>query len=423
MRPAGRSLALLVGNRNFAALWASDLIAAFGDRIHRVALAALIWHLTGSLMDAGVAFIAAALPELLLGPLAGVAVDRWNRRTIMIVSDLARIAPVLLLPILAPVSLWLVYVLLFLLNTASILHRPAKVSSIPSVVPAPQLTAANSFSSMVESVGDLAGYPLAGIGVGLLSGWLGTETGLTVAFGGTALTYGLSALILLGLRLPPVERPAGGSIRQVWEELVTGLRFLAQHPVVRVNTEVVLLGPMAAGIAMPLLIGYAYEVIAGGEFAYGMLNFGIGLGSVVGAGGLALLGARRLGTLVIVGLAVMGAAILGLSASSSLWPAVLLMAATGVGNMMVVIPSVTIVHRCTPESLLGRVFAFRSTLIFTALIVANGIGGWAGDAFGVLPVLAVTGAVLVTSAVLAALVPASRQADELAPVASPVPGD
>ncbi len=423
MRFQGKSLALLIGNRNFAALWASDLIATLGDRIHRVALAALIWHLTGSLMDAGVAFIASSLPELALGPLAGVAVDRWNRRTIMIVSDLARVAPVLLIPILASASLWAVFLLLFLLNTASILHRPAKVASIPSVVPSPHLTAANSFSSMVESVGDLAGYPLAGIGVGLLSGWLGTETGLTAAFGGTALAYVLSALILLGLRLPPVERPEAGSIRQVWGELVTGLRFLARHSIVRINTAVVLLGPFAAGIAMPLLIGYAYQVIGGEEFAYGMLNFGIGLGSVVGAGGLALLGARRLGTLVVGGLALMGAAILGLASTSELWVAVLLMAATGIGNMMVVIPSVTIVHRCTPAHLLGRVFSFRSTLIFTALIVANGIGGWAGDTFGVLPVMASTGAGLLAAAVLAAMVPASRQADALEAAAGSVPGD
>jgi len=423
MRLQGKPLALLIGNRNFAALWSSDLIATLGDRIHRVALAALIWHLTGSLMDASLAFIASSLPDLALGPLAGVAVDRWDRRKIMIASDLARVVPVLLIPILAPISLWSVYILLFLLNTASILHRPAKVASIPSVVPSPQLTAANSFSSMVESVGDLAGYPLAGVGVGLLGGWLGPETGLTAAFGGTALAYLLSALILLGLRLPPVERPEEGSVRQVWEELLTGLRFLARHPIVRINTAVLLLGPFAAGVAMPLLIGYAYEVIGGEELAYAMLNFGIGLGSVVGAAGLALLGTRRLGTLVIAGLALMGAAILGLASATYLWGAVLLMAATGVGNMMILIPSVTIVHRCTPGHLLGRVFSFRSTLIFTALIVANGIGGWAGDAFGVLPVLAVTGVGLLGGAVLAAMVPACRQADALEAAAGPIPGD
>lgn len=416
-------LHLLIGNRDFAALWSSDLIATIGDRVHRVALAALIWHLTGSLMDAGLAFIASSLPELVLGPLAGVAVDRWNRRRIMIVSDLARVVPVLLIPILAPVSLWSVYVLLFLINTASILHRPAKVASIPSVVPASQLTAANSFSSMVESVGDLAGYPLAGIGVGLLSEWLGTTTGLTAAFAATALAYGLSALILVSLRLAHVPRAPVGSLRAVWDDVLTGLRFLARHPIVRVNTVVLLLGPFAAGLAMPLLIGYAYDVINEDELGYAMLNFGIGLGSVVGAAALALLGPRRLGTLVVGGLAVMGAALLGLTGIASLWWAVLLMAATGVGNMMVLIPSVTIVHVCTPGDLLGRVFSFRSTLIFTALIVANGVGGWAGDTFGVLPVLAFTGAGLLGGAILTALVPASRQADELDASALPVPGD
>jgi len=94
-------LRLLVGNRRFAALWGSDLVATIGDRVHRVALAALVYELTGSMTVAGLAFLASGLPDLLLGPLAGVVVDRVDRRRVMIASDLARVLPVVLLPIAA----------------------------------------------------------------------------------------------------------------------------------------------------------------------------------------------------------------------------------------------------------------------------------------------------------------------------------
>jgi len=159
-------LELLVGNRRFAALWVSDLVATVGDRVHRVALAALVYELTGSMTVAGLAFLASGLPDLVLGPLAGVVVDRGDRRRIMILSDLARVLPVLLLPIAGQYWIGSIYVLLFLINAAAILHRPAKMAAIPAVVPSGQLTAANSLSSLAESLGDIGGYPLAGLVVG-----------------------------------------------------------------------------------------------------------------------------------------------------------------------------------------------------------------------------------------------------------------
>ncbi|MFN3337927.1 MAG: MFS transporter, partial [Thermomicrobium sp.] len=122
-------LRLLVGNRRFAALWSSDLIATIGDRIHRVALAALVYQLTGSMTVAGLAFLASGLPDLLLGPLAGVIVDRFDRRAVMIASDLVRVPLVLALPLASWTWLLSIYLLLFLINAAAILHRPAKMAA------------------------------------------------------------------------------------------------------------------------------------------------------------------------------------------------------------------------------------------------------------------------------------------------------
>ncbi|MCS7256033.1 MAG: MFS transporter [Thermomicrobium sp.] len=406
-------LELLVGNRRFAALWVSDLVATVGDRVHRVALAALVYELTGSMTVAGLAFLASGLPDLVLGPLAGVVVDRVDRRRIMILSDLARVLPVLLLPIAGQYWIGSIYLLLLLINAAAILHRPAKMAAIPAVVPQGQLTTANSLSSLAESLGDIGGYPLAGLVVGGLVSLLGSARGLTVAFGVAAVGYLASAAVLWPLRLPPLPHVEKRSPALVWRELVDGVTYLFRNVLLRTNTLLVALGAIAIGMAMPLLVGYAYTVSAQGEVAYSLLNFGIGVGSVVGAVLMGTLNARRLGSLVLLGLVVMGVGLAGLGIAPPLWVAVVLTGLTGFGNLLFLVPSVTIVQRVTPASLMGRIFALRSTLLFTALIVANGIGGWLGDQLGADRAFLAIGSALVVAALVAVAVPTTLLADRL----------
>ena len=359
-------------------MWGSDLVATIGDRVHRVAVAALVYELTGSMTVAGLAFLASGLPDLLFGPLAGVVVDRVDRRRVMIASDLARVLPVVLLPIAAEYWIGSLYLLLFMINAASILHRPAKIASIPAVVPPSQLTTANSLSSLAESLGASGGYPLAGLVVGGLVSVLGSRPGLEAAFAVAALRYLISALILWPLRLPPLAVGSERSVRVVGRELVGGVRFLVNQPLVRTNTLLVALGVVAIGMAMPLLVDYAYARPERGEVTYSLLNFGIGAGSVVGALLVGTLNARRLATLVVLGLVVMGSGLTGLGLGPPLWVGVVLTGLTGLGNLLFLVPSVTIVQRVTPANLMGRVFALRSTILFTALIAANGLCWLAG---------------------------------------------
>src|SRR5690606_19645546 len=114
--------------------WGAELFSTLGDRVHRVALAALVYRLTGSLTETGIAFVATALPDLLFGLAAGSFVDRWDRRRAMIVSNLLRVPAVVLIPVVAHVHLWLVYLILFWVNTLALVFRPAKTAPLPSIV-------------------------------------------------------------------------------------------------------------------------------------------------------------------------------------------------------------------------------------------------------------------------------------------------
>lgn len=407
----------LLGNRRFAALWASDLISTLGDRVHRVALATLVYQLTGSLTETGIAFVATALPDLLLGLVAGVYVDRWDRRRTLVLCDLLRVPLVVAIPFVANVSLALVYLILFVLNSLSVVFRPAKTATIPAVVEAADLNAANALSSVSENVSDIVGYPLAGALLGAIAAIAGERAGLTLAFGFDALTYLLSALLILTVRLPRSEAEPGQGVASVWQDLREGVAFVRRCPALRANTLVMLLGPLALGATTPLMVGYANDVLHGGSWAFAMLGTGISVGSIVGGLWLSTVRDLRPGPLVVAGLSAMGLSVMSMALVEALWPAVLIIAVSGIGSMMVLIPSVTLVQRYTPEHLLGRVFSLRSTLIFGAIIASNALGGWSGEAFGVQRALFACGALLAVCAAAAAGFPSVRRVDLSLPLA------
>src|SRR6185312_12626238 len=171
------------------------------------------------------------------------------------------------------------------------------------------------------------------------------------------------------------------------------------------------------GAATPLLVGYAWNVLSGGEWEYAMLGTGISLGSILG--GLWLGAEQRLrpGLTIVAGLALMGVGVMATAAVNYLWFAVATIAISGIGSMMVLIPSVTLVQMHTPEALLGRVFSVRSTLIFGAIIVSNAVGGWAGQQFGVRQSFFGCGLLLVVFTLVALAFPSVRSVD-FAPIAA-----
>src|SRR6478736_7887025 len=170
-------------NGSFSALWAGQLISLFGDRFNQLALVAVVATATGSAFATGLVFFAATLPNLLLSPIAGTFVDRWDHEEVMVVSDILRAAIVLVLPVAAVTNIVLVYPLIFLVTTISVFFRPARVAILPQIVPERDLLSANSALWVGETIADVVGYPLAGIFVALLG------TAVPIAFWFDSATY------------------------------------------------------------------------------------------------------------------------------------------------------------------------------------------------------------------------------------------
>ena len=139
--------------RDFSLLWFGGVLSVIGDYFLFAALPFFVYERTGSALASGAMFVAETLPRLLFGSVAGVFVDRWDRKRTMVVSDLSR--ALILLPLLAAAAggpLVLVYVVAFVEASVSMFFSPAKSATIPNLVAERDLTAANSVNSLSEEV-------------------------------------------------------------------------------------------------------------------------------------------------------------------------------------------------------------------------------------------------------------------------------
>jgi MFS family permease len=400
-RALGHPYVRLAQNGSFGALWVGQLVSLFGDRIHQIALAFLVLGITESAVAVALTFVAATLPNLVLGPVAGALVDRWDQKRVMVVSDLLRAAIVLTLPVAVEVNVLLVYPLVFGLTSISIFFRPARTAVIPRIVKEDELVAANSAIWLGDSMADVVGYPLATLFVTAVG------TALPIAFWLDAVSYLASALLIVTMTIPPVARVAASAlpgIRGLRDDLVAGWRFLRGDAVLFANTLQAIVGQFAIGITIGLMAVYASDALQSDtidEIArYGLIEAAIGIGNLVGGFAIGLVGARiARGRMIIAGYVLCGAAIAGLGLTDNVGVAVGLALGFGVANMVFVIPTQTLFMERTPEDMIGRVISFRFSAVFGSITLGMAAGGILGELLGPALVFGVFGIVTMLAGV------------------------
>ncbi len=402
-------------NPSFSALWAGQLISLFGDRLHQLALVAVVAISTGSALATGLVFFAASLPNLLLSPIAGTFVDRWNHKEVLIVSDILRAAVVLLIPLAAVTNVVLVYPMVFAVTTISIFFRPARVAILPRIVEERDLLTANSAMWVGETLADVFGYPLAGIFVVVLG------SAVPLAFWVDSATYLASATLLTAIAvraIAPADSEASGPAEErlgFVGELKAGWRFLRSEATLLANTIQAAIGQFTIGIVTALTPIYALQMFGDSTFGwqavYGFLETGIGFGNLLGGFIIGLISARLAkGRMVIVGYAVWGLMVALLALTDHVGLAIGVSFGQGVANMVFVIPSQTLFQERTPPALMGRVVSFRFALVFGSMTVAMGAGAILGELVGVTTVLAFFGILTMLTGLAGLLVPAIRNA-------------
>ena len=402
-------------NGSFSALWSGQLISLFGDRVHQVAIAAIVFVLTGSPIAVALVFVSATLPNLLFGPIAGTLVDRWDHREVLVVSDILRAAVVFIMPIAATANIWLVYPLAFLLTTISIFFRPARVAILPRLVREDELLTANSALWIGETLADVIGFPLAGLFVAVVA------DAVSIAFWFDGATYLASALLLSTLIPRPVQSaaPAGarseGDAVGFREELLTGWRFLRNEPVLLANTLLAVVAQLTVGVLIGQTAVFAEHVFGGQGFdwraVYGFIEGSQGAGNLIGGFVIGLVGARLAkGRMIIAGYIVLGLLTTVMALSGNLGVVLSIAFGIGIANMLFIIPSQTLFQERTPGNLIGRVVGFRFSLVFGAMTLSIGLGGVLAEAVGVTTVIAAFGLVTAAAGLVGWFVPAVREA-------------
>ncbi len=207
---------------------------------------------TGSAIETAFVFLAAALPNLFLSPFAGTFVDRWDKKEVLVVSDILRAAVILLIPIAAVTNILLVYPLSFMVTAISVFFRPARVAILPSIVEDDELITANAALWLGETIADVIGYALAGLLVA------GLASALPLAFWLDSATYLASAILLATLAVRPAEgsgEAAGedeGTGDGFFGEMRAGWDFLRHETVLLANTIQATVAQFTLGILIAL---------------------------------------------------------------------------------------------------------------------------------------------------------------------------
>ncbi|HEY7331722.1 MAG TPA: MFS transporter [Candidatus Limnocylindria bacterium] len=407
-RPQSPYLAL-VRNRNFSLLWMGQLISFFGDRVHQVALGVLVTQ-RGTPLDLGIAFAMTAVPNVLLGPLAGALVDRWDRRRTMIACDIVRAGLVLLVPLAIEVHMALVFFIAFLVATVGLLFRPAKTAIVPAIVREEHLVTANSASTLSETLADVLGQPVAAAIVAALAGLI------AAAFMLDAGTYVASALLLAAMVVPrEAVEVVPFSVRAVWREMAEGWRFLTGQRELLANTIVSTIAQLAFGAEIVCAFLYAQQTLDQSVIPfpqnYGWMMSALGLGSV--AGGLIIGGyftRSPKGPMTIAGFILLGAGMVAAGLVTDPYIAIGLFFVIGAANLLYLVPTITLFQERTPTRLFGRVVSTRQALTFGAMALSMGLAGWLSGIIGPANVLIAGGSMIAAAGLVGLLVPAMRDA-------------
>ncbi len=373
-----KGIKTVLSHRDFAYLWSGQLVSNIGTAISSLALMFYAFSLTGSAMAMAILAMVQVLPVVVFAGFVGVYVDQWNRKTIMIASDVVRAITILLIPLtvyfptVMPTIYW-VYLLTFIYATANAWFFPARSASIPNLVEGDELVAANSLSQMTFQVVQLVVPPVGGILVALLA------PDYFLAFAITSSTFVFSAFALRGIRTNLVPDRSRDDKESLMKQIAQGARYVAGNAILSFLFVFAMLLAASSGILNALLIPYLE-----GELGLGSAQFGLILSAGAATGAVAAIYFSRkkelnkpLYLVASAGL-LAGFAVFAMVLAFDLITVMLSWAMIGAVDVTLNIPLSVLMQKLVEDKLRGRVFALLNVAFTAVQVVGMGIGGvWA----------------------------------------------
>jgi MFS family permease len=392
----------LLQNRNFLLLWAGHVISAFGDALTNLTLLILVNALTGSTAAIATMTILLAIPQVTIGLLGGVYADRWDRKRILLVSDLARGVLVLgFLFVDSAERLWLLYALAFVQASVGTIDNPARGAILPQVVPKEGLLAANS----LNQTGNLLAMVLGGVAAGVLVGF---SDSYWPAFVIDALTFFISFAAVFFVIVAPQMRTATTAVSGLWanigavtRELRVGLQLIAKTPVLWGSLIVAGVMMLGLGSVNVLFVPFLANDLKVPLAWFGVVEFAQVLGMIISGGIAATVLKFKLGHVISGGAIGLGVAVAAIAFATAPWHVMLALFAVGCFVTPLQAAISTLSQTSVSNDILGRVGSAMNTTIGAANLISMAFAGLLGALLGVRNVFILAGLISVLAGVLA----------------------
>lgn len=360
---------LVFRHRNFSLMWIGQLISTIGSALTSLAASIMVYQKTGgSALSVGLMLMATAAPSLLVGLVAGVFVDRFDRRKIMLIADLSRAALVLLIPFLASFNIVWLYVIVIITSAIGQFFDPAYESILPDSAPDEELAAANSLMAISTFGSTAVGFAAAG---------LIAKFDIAIAFYIDAATFLISAASIYFLQVRKLEIAESTSVKAVVSNLKSGISYLTKNPALRSIFLLAIPIAVSIGLGNSLLLPFATKALGADSVAYGIQEGLTSVGFVVASLLMAIYMNRwREGQWMVVGLIGTGLAALIYSQMHSIALAIAVQVLSGFANAPYSIARRLLVQRNTSAEMRGRVssaFFVASNAFFLLGMAAAGL--------------------------------------------------
>ncbi|HCI82439.1 MAG TPA: MFS transporter [Ktedonobacter sp.] len=375
----------LLINRNFALLWSGQAISTLGDFVFNTTL--VVWiaivlargYAWTPIAVSGI-FLAATFPTVLIGPLAGVFVDRWQKRRTMLVINVLQACFIAFLLLQVSITgiihlslLWqlsMIYLVVFLLNTCQQFFGPSTLALINSIVEKKDQPRAIGLGQLSSSIATLVGPVLAPpllLAFGVQWALLFNMLSFVVSF----------SMLLLVHSSEQDKQQTNAESTHFFTEFRVGLVYLLTSQMLRTLLAVSFIAMLGGGILFALDIFFVTQNLHTPPSLYGVLDMAVGAGAILGAI-LASIYAQRLGLTRTLWMSVMalGVGILIYARLSSFLPAIGVLFLTGIPFAALDVASGPLLLRATPEHLIGRITALFNPIVTVATLVSSASAGY-----------------------------------------------
>lgn len=374
-----RYINLLKKNKNFRDLWFSRVISYFGDSLYNITLSWYIFSKTGSAFKVGLVLVAKFLPQLLLGMFLGVLIDKYNKKTLMQISDATQFIVTLIFTILVAMNKFhysYIFIINIFLSLASVLFGISQTSLLPELVENDDLISANSLLSISQQTANLIGSVIGGVIVLLL--------GEILSISIDSITFVLSFIFIyfINYKISTDKTYGAMNLKKVFTDISEGFYWLRNQAELVILIVIGMIINIALGVTN-VLPSMLIKVNFKGNSSYlGIFELSIGLGLLLGGVFIGILSPRKIGKTYLIGIALQSIGMLFIFISPNIFIACIGNFIIGFGVTTFNIPMSTLFQTMIPTNIRGRVNSISSIAFNISIPITYGVIGVLADVIG-----------------------------------------